>query len=67
MEQIMECMLAEMKASQEEIMAKTGLEIKTEVKTNQESLEAKIEANSEKCEVLREKNVHQARRDESQP
>jgi hypothetical protein len=46
MEQIVESMLAEVKVSQQETMAKMGSKMKTEMKNNQESLEAKIEANS---------------------
>jgi hypothetical protein len=59
MKQIMECILPEMKANQEEMMAKVGAEMKAdmktqmvEMKTNQESLEAKIKASNMKFEAL---------------
>jgi hypothetical protein len=48
------------------MMVKMGAEMETEMKTNQERLEAKIGVNSEKSEVLR-KNVDQSRGDESRP
>jgi copper homeostasis protein CutC len=69
MEQILECLLAEMNVMQER--TDTSLkEIKAEIKTNQEEmmvrLESKIEANNEKFEVLpgspiSQTDIHQAR------